>query len=285
MDSNDRRTISDYNDEQSALVHSTCLHVATVLADLMEEEITIVGGIVPSLLVDQEVIVDASEKHPGTLDLDIVLSVVLLEDERYAQVSERLRQAGFSMDVNWRQERTRQRWCYNTDRGVKALVDFLIPPTSPEDRAGKPKHLEADFSAIVMDGLELSFADREMVTISGKTLFHESVERRVGVCGAGAFIILKALALGRRGYGKDAYDLYYMLQKYSGGIEEISRRINGLPDHAVIPEAINVMKSEFAAIDSTGPTRAALFTEDMYGDEFRADVLGAVQSLLRSIES
>lgn len=283
MNSEAPRTISDYDDERSALVLSTCLHVATVLADLMKEEITVVGGVVPVLLIDQDALLDSSEKHPGTIDLDIVLSLALFEEARYSLVSERLRQAGFGMDVNWRQERTRQRWCYITEGGDRALVDFLIPPTGPDDRPGKPKHLEADFSAIVIDGLELSFLDREMVTLSGRTLFGEPVERKIGVCGPGAFVILKALAFGRRGYGKDAYDLFYLIQYVTGGIKDVARRIKDLPDHPAKIGALKVLHREFADIDSTGPTRAALFAESIAGDEFRADVLGAVRKLLTAL--
>lgn len=283
MNPNLPRTISDYGDDKLDLVISTCLHVATVLADLMEEEITVVGGIVPILLVDQDSLPDPLDRHPGTVDLDIVLSIALLDEGRYSLVSERLRKAGFKMDTNWRQERTRQRWCYITDDGKKALVDFLIPPTGPDDKPGKPKHLEADFSAIVMDGLELSFMDRDMVSLSGRTLYGESVERRIGVCGPGAFVILKALAFGRRGYGKDAYDLFYMIQHYGGGLEDIVHRIHRLPDHPAKAEAIATLQSEFAGIESTGPTRAALFAEKIAGDEFRADVLGSAQKLISAL--
>ena len=46
-------TAAGYRPEHVALVWSTCLYVATKLGDLMDD-IVVVGGLVPSLLVDQE---------------------------------------------------------------------------------------------------------------------------------------------------------------------------------------------------------------------------------------
>jgi hypothetical protein len=44
------QTRTGYPPELAALARSTCLYVATVLGDLIEE-ITVVGGLVPSLLI------------------------------------------------------------------------------------------------------------------------------------------------------------------------------------------------------------------------------------------
>ena len=42
---------SEYKAEQVELVRATCLYVATKLGDLMDD-LVIVGGLVPSLIVD-----------------------------------------------------------------------------------------------------------------------------------------------------------------------------------------------------------------------------------------
>jgi hypothetical protein len=43
---------SEYRSAQVELVRATCLYVATKLGDLMDE-VVVVGGLVPSLLIDQ----------------------------------------------------------------------------------------------------------------------------------------------------------------------------------------------------------------------------------------
>ena len=44
---------ADYSKEQIQLVKATCLYIATILGDYMEQAV-IVGGLVPSILIDQE---------------------------------------------------------------------------------------------------------------------------------------------------------------------------------------------------------------------------------------
>ena len=59
----------------------TCLHVATVLGDLLQTELTVVGGLVPSLLIPQSSLPAAAEAHCGTLDVDLGLSLALLDEQ------------------------------------------------------------------------------------------------------------------------------------------------------------------------------------------------------------
>lgn len=61
---------SEYKSEQVELVRATCLYVATKLGDLMAE-LVVVGGLVPSLLVDQERLAEGATSHVGTMDLDV----------------------------------------------------------------------------------------------------------------------------------------------------------------------------------------------------------------------
>jgi hypothetical protein len=88
-----------YPSDQAARVKATCLYLATKLGDLMPE-LVVVGGLVPSLLVDQQNLPENVEPHAGTLDLDLGLAFAFVGEERYQEVSERLRNAGFSPDKN-----------------------------------------------------------------------------------------------------------------------------------------------------------------------------------------
>jgi hypothetical protein len=101
-------TAEGYPPGQVARVKATCLYLATKLGDLMEE-IVIVGGLVPSLLVDQDHLPEYALAHVGTLDLDLGLAFALVGEERYREVAERLRNAGFQPDQNDEGKPTRQR--------------------------------------------------------------------------------------------------------------------------------------------------------------------------------
>ena len=114
------------------LVRATCLYVATKLGDMMDD-LLIIGGLVPSLIVDQVDLPDGIDAHVGTMDLDVGLQLALLDEGRYRKLTERLRDAGFEMDKNDDGNPTRQRWAITNSGTV--TVDFLIPPSREGDRA------------------------------------------------------------------------------------------------------------------------------------------------------
>ncbi len=94
---------SGYSTEDTLQVRSACLTVAVTLGAYLDQ-VCIVGGLVPSLLIDLQqdsaVVEDRADPHPGTNDLDIGLALALLDDKRYAEISQRLRQEGFRPDTN-----------------------------------------------------------------------------------------------------------------------------------------------------------------------------------------
>ncbi len=92
-------TAAGYAPDQISRVRATCLYLATKLGDLMPE-LVVVGGLVPSLLIDQQNLPEDVTPHVGTLDLDLGLAFALVGEQRYRAVGERLRTAGFQMDRN-----------------------------------------------------------------------------------------------------------------------------------------------------------------------------------------
>jgi hypothetical protein len=270
-----------YSSAQLGRVRATCLYVATKLGDLLDE-VVVVGGLVPSLLIDQRALPAGTDRHLGTLDLDLGLALALLDDERYRALSERLREAGFSTDVNALGNLTRQRWRIQMPRGDKVTIDFLIPPSRPQDRAGSLRDLEPDLAAFIIPGLRLAFLDRQTVRLSGKTILGERATRDIWVCGPGAFVALKALAFQARGYNKDAYDLYYMVRNYGRGIEEVAARLRPLLHE---PEAVKVpriLKGNFLDPSGPGPVRVAQFLGGSVDEEVQADVVGFMERLIHN---
>jgi hypothetical protein len=268
-----------YTDEQLALVRETCLYVATKLGDLMDE-IVVVGGLVPPLIIDQEDLPDDVDLHVGTLDLDVGLTISLLDEGHYRTLTERLRRAGFSQDENDNGWPTRQRWKIKVEGKAKVTVDFLIPPSLPDDEGGRIRDIEPDFAAIIAPGLHLAFRERRRVTISGETIVGETATRDVWVCGPGAFIVLKALAFDSRGENKDAYDLFYVIRNYGDAVEDVLACFRPLlldPDGA---KALDVLRRDFLDQDALGPRRVAEFLTRGPDDVIQADVAGFVKRLV-----
>jgi predicted nucleotidyltransferase len=270
---------TEYSPAAFELVKQTSLYIATKLGDL-NDDIVIVGGLVPSLIIPQEGPKQAQSSHIGTMDVDLGLTVAILDNERYAELSERLKSAGFEPDQNEEGKTTNQRWSIEED-GQKVTVDFLIPPTQKEDKGGTLRNLESDFAAIIVPGLKLAFEDRRKVPLEGKTIRNESANRELWVCEAGAFIVLKSLAFYNRGENKDAYDLFYVLQNYGEGITSVFERLKPLLQHDATKSALKILEDNFTTIDSVGTKRVAEFLGDSENEDIRADASGLVRNLLK----
>ena len=265
-----------YDPEQSARVREVCLYIATKLGDLLNE-IVVVGGLVPYLLVDQDDLPAGSHSHAGTMDLDMGLALAILNQERYRELSARLRNAGFQAEVNDQGNLRLQTWTAPAPLPVK--VDFLIPPADDTAEGPRVFHIESDLAAIVTPGLDLAFKDRRWKEVSGRVPPGASATRSIPVCGPGAFTVLKALAFGNRSENKDAYDLFYVWRGV--GLPDVSACLASLEPSPYIDDALSVIERDFCDHDGPGPVAAAWFTARDLDDDVQADVVGYARELLR----
>ena len=273
-------TAGQYRPEWVDEVRSICLYVATRLGDL-RDEVVVVGGLVPTLLISQDPPGAGVARHVGTRDLDLGLSVALLEDARYQTLSARLREAGFVPSVNEAGNQTLQTWMLAAHPAI--TVDFLIAPAGADARPGRPKHLEPDFAPLNTPALDLAFRDRVPVPLRGVTPRGERVQRDVWCCGPGAFTVLKALACSDRGHEKDAYDLAYVLRYFGRGPDDVARHLRPLLGATEAARAVAVLREDFLHEDGLGPVRAARFMALPDDDAIaaaRADVVTVVRRLL-----
>lgn len=267
------RTKEGYGSDDVRRVRATCLYLATKIGDLLED-IVIVGGLVPALIVPQR----EDRLHVGTTDLDVGLSIALFDEQRYAELAARLSAAGFEPDVNEKGNPTRQRWRIDSP---KITVDFLIEPTRGE-KPGTIKDLTKELAAFVIPGVRLAFRDRQAVTLDEQTIRGEDAQRTISVCGPGAFVAMKALALGLRGENKDAYDLVYVLNEL--GPARVADLLHPLLDDPDAQVARENLVRDFKTAKSVGPLRAAEFLTGGVDEDLATDAWGAVQALLEALE-
>lgn len=140
---------SGYTSQGTEAVRSACLTVAVTLGAMLDD-LCIFGGLVPALLIDLggEGTDSEHEEHPGTNDLDLGLSLALLDDERYAEISDRLRREGFRADTNDAGNQTVQRWRWRMEQ-LTVTVDFLMPPAPGQAMDLRVQNLQPDFGTLV----------------------------------------------------------------------------------------------------------------------------------------
>lgn len=283
------RTAEDYSPEDFRQVKAGCLEVATRLGDLLDD-LVIVGGLVPALLVDlaQEGTLDETDplsRHVGTRDLDLGFAIGLVDEGRYTEISTRLARCGFAPDRNEEGNPTPQRWRHET--AGELTVDFLISPTREAEEGGSIKHLEGNLSAIVIPGLELAFEDLRRVELSGTRLSGAEATQEVPVCGPGAFVLLKALACDRRGKDKDKYDLFYMIRNYGEGPPTVAGHFRPFLESGrrEAEEAREILGDLFESPQSIGPVAVSQFVYGKSDDALQADAAAFIKAFLRQLES
>ena len=232
-------------------MRQTCLYVATKLGDLLDD-LVVVGGLVPSLLIPDDSLPAGEDVHIGTLDLDLGLSLGLLDKKRYEDLSLRLYRADFKPDENEEGNPTSQRWKITPAADLKVTLDFLIPPSLAADKGGDLRHIQKDLAAVITPGLHLAFQDKQKVSLKGVTLLGEKANRDIWVCGPGAFVVLKALALDQRGESKDAYDLYFVIRNYGMGVDDVYRCLSPLLKEAETKKALGILNRDFSQPDGVG---------------------------------
>jgi hypothetical protein len=120
------------------------------------------------------------------MDLDVGLSLAIFDEERYQDLTERLRQAGFTPDESEEGKPTRQRWKIGGEERVtvdsspaRSRRRRLLIAAQPGDAAGRIKNIERDFAAIVALGVGFAFLDRQSVRLDGKTVTVQPIASRV----------------------------------------------------------------------------------------------------------
>ena len=158
-------TAAGYAPEMVTLVRSTCLYLGTKLGDLMDE-IVVVGGLVPSLLIDQSNSPADTGPHAGTMDLDLAIAFALVNGERYAEVTECLVSAGVKPDLNAEGQPSRQGWCINDHQGTGSpsnrMKNWGTSGSKTSDCPG------VDDAFITRPAEDQEFADRSELPIATK---------------------------------------------------------------------------------------------------------------------
>lgn len=274
---------SGYTSSQLELSKRTLLQVAVALGDYLND-VVLVGGLVPVLLIKQDEVAVGEDLHVGSIDVDLGLDFGIVSEERYDALTERLKKRGFEPDTNQAGNLTKQRWKFSSNPS-SVVVDFLVDKTQSEEAEwGTIMHLTPELGAIRTLGLNLAFQDAVACQVNGQTLEGDSVTRTIPVCGPAAFIILKALAFRNRAEPKDAYDLGYVLHHFTDGPVAIAQRLMAFTDHPALNQALNVLREDFADETSIGPRSASRFLYTNIDPAYVADITGDITLLLRTIE-
>ena len=168
---------------------------------------------------------------------------------------------------------------------IKVEVDFL----AGEYAGTSPKHrtqLVQEGRARKARGCDLAFELFVEAELSGELPDGGKDQVCVLVSSIVAFLVMKGTALHDRLKEKDAWDIFFTITNYPGGIDALVQHIRPHIAHGLVKEGMKKIAGKFASPEHMGPMFIADF-EDARDEEERdlitRDAFEKVQYLLRRL--
>lgn len=278
----DPQSASDYDDRTTAAVKSVLVEIGQVLGSY-RGKFALIGGAVPWILLHEP-----DFPHVGTADVDLSLDAEALGDGEYARLVGSLQDQGYGQ-----REHTRRFQLVRTvdpkDGGpaIDVIVDFLMPRDAEVVKNNPP--LVSGFAVQKADGAALALRFQEMVVITGDMPSGGTNTVRIAVATIPALLAMKGFAINSRSKNKDAYDIYFSIRNYHGGIDALAEACRPVLETKEGQEGYSYIAEKFDAFEGYGPTCVRHFLEgsdaqeDRTLDEWQQDAFGQVDAWLKAM--
>lgn len=270
-----------YDDRTTSAIRSVLVEIGQTLGSY-RGKFAVVGGAVPWLLLEE-----SEMRHVGTADIDLSLDAeALAEDEQYAGLVEALRNQGYETREelrNFRMVRTVE--AKDGGAAIEVVVDFLRPFDAVIVKTKPP--ITTDFATQRAYGADLAAHFYKLVAIEGEMPDGGRNTVQIAVASIPALLAMKGYALDGRTKQKDAYDVYFSIRNYPGGVEALVEECKPLLEYDSGQEGFRHVAAKFKDVDDFGPTCVRRFVEasDVLGerslDEWQQDAFGQVDAWAR----
>ena len=171
---------------------------------------------------------------------------------------------------------------------IDILVDFLVPRDATIARNAPP--LVGDFAVPRADGADLALRFYQLVAIDGETPDGSGNRVQVAVASIPALLAMKGYAITNRLKRKDAYDIYYSIRNFPGGVDALVAATRPLLDFDAARTGYLHISEKFRTLDDFGPTSVRGFVDrpDMLGErtaeQWQQDAFGQVDAWLLDLD-
>ncbi|MGD8752085.1 MAG: hypothetical protein PVG14_11715 [Anaerolineales bacterium] len=271
-------TRRDFTQEAVDAARSVLLEVSRLLGEY-QEDIVVVGGWVPELLLPQDEV-----RHVGSMDVDLALDHRKLTEVGYRSILQLLKSRGYRPG---KQPFIFHRTVIVSDTEILVEVDFLSGEYAGTGRGHRTQKVQ-DIRPRKARGVDLAFELPVKVIIRGRLPEGGEDSAEVHVASIVSFLVMKGMALKGRLKEKDAWDIYFCVRHYPGGVEALIQEIQLLVEHGLVREAMENIAEKFSSPSAVGPTHVADFEEiSDPGDRelIQRDAYERVKHLLGKIEN
>ncbi|MBM3322651.1 nucleotidyl transferase AbiEii/AbiGii toxin family protein [candidate division WOR-3 bacterium] len=264
---------AEYPKREVAACRAVMVELFTILGEY-RDRIALVGGWVPTFLAPED-----ADRHTGSLDVDIAVDTSRIDDDAYRTLREELTRHGYEQgDQPFRFFRTVPA---PGGEPVRVEVDFLTGEYGGTAGSHRTQPVQ-DLRARKARGCDLVFDHTVVVRLTGRMPCGERNEVRVRIAGPVPFIVMKGMALYGRKNEKDAYDIYWLVRHYPGGIDALAAAFGPASGNSLVLEGLGKVRGKFRAPGAIGPVWAARFSSDDAEEQARIarDAYERVNALL-----
>jgi hypothetical protein len=216
------------------------------------------------------------------------LDAEALGDGEYATLIEALMGNGYEQRGELRRfQLVRQVPVQDGGSAIDVIVDFLMPRDA-EIIQNKPPILN-DFAVQRADGADLAMRFYQMVAIESSMPTGGKNRVEVAVCSIPALLAMKGYALNGRHKQKDAYDIYYCVRNFPGGVQALAEECRSVLETGSGEQGFQFIGEKFDIAEGYGATAVRRFVEDSQilgdrtPDQWQQDAFGQVDALLRAL--
>lgn len=241
-------TRTDYNAKQVDAARSVLLEIMLALGEY-RDELVLVGGWTPVFLIPEP-----SRPHVGSIDVDLAVDHTRVTEDGYETIRQHLLNRGYE-EAQGNPAAFRKRV-----GNVTVQVDLMAGEYEGTGKRHRHQRLQATHLRKAR-GCDIAFLDPESVTLEGNLPEGGRDAVNIQVASIGAFLCMKGHALDGRLKEKDAWDIYYCVQEFPGGMDALVERLQPMMDNDLVREALEKIGQHFASPEHRGPRHVADFEE------------------------
>lgn len=266
----------DYSDGQKEAAHRILVELIN-LFDEYRDDIRIIGGWVPDLMFP-------GEGHIGSVDVDVLINHLMLKDSGYQSMARILLQ-------NRYEEHPEKYFSFIKNVEVDGVqyavdVDVLAGIYGGTQKKKRSQHVQG-MRALKATGGNFAFEfEPQKIRVEAKRPNGAIDVAHVNVVAVVPYLVMKTAAMGR-GKAKDAYDIYFLLKHYAGGVRELAKEFNSCKALPIIQDMKEKLSEKFTSENHAGPIDVSDFMDLQDQEEIemaRRDAYEQVQTLISLLD-
>jgi len=274
-DENLKRSI-DYNQGQIEAAHRILIELVNLLAEY-QDNIMVIGGWIPEMMFP-------GLDHIGSIDVDVLVNHLNMKEAGYQTIERILLKNDYSRHPEKSFSFVKTVVVEGEEFPVD--VDILAGKYGGSSETHRSQHIHG-VAALKATGGNFAFeVAPNKVKIAGKRPDGADDSATVNLVAVAPFLMMKAAALGR-GKPKDAYDIFFVIKNYPGGIKQLAEEFAPFRERTLVKEGLQKLADKFASVKHAGPVDVADFLEQDADSEekerIKRDVYECVSSFLKYV--